>query len=116
MGTRPGGGTAEGVLGEAEKWCRPLSTDCQVSDLGAGSPTGSPSLGRPVVLSCLISLLLPGRGQRQPLAVASRVRLLTLTVLLRPSSLSLPAVPSAGKLLLQSPHIVTSLSFRDESG
>ena len=116
MGTRPGGGTAEGVLGEAEKGCRPLSSDCQLSDLGAGSPAGSPNLGRPVVPSCLISLLLPGLGQRQPSTVASQVRLLTLTVLLRLSSLSLPAVPSAGKLLLQSPHVGTSSSFRDEPG
>lgn len=54
-----------GSWGRQRRGVRP-----RFSDLGAGSPAGSPNLGRPVVPSCLFPLLLPALGQRQPLAIA----------------------------------------------
>ncbi|XP_055274661.1 testis-expressed protein 22 isoform X1 [Moschus berezovskii] len=100
VGTRPGGGTAEGVLGRQGRGADP-SSDCQFSDLGAGSPR-APALAA-------LSYPLPPPSAAFPLR--PRQRALTLTVLLRPSSLSLSAESSAGRLLLQSPHVGTSSSF-----
>lgn len=106
MGTRPRGSTAEGSWGR-QKGCRPLSSDCQVSDLGPGSPLG-PLPWPP----CGTLLPLPSAAPRPRAASAVRWPL-RLCLLLRlsccSSSLPLPAVPWQ-KLLLSlptsGPHVI----------